>query len=159
MLSPNVLSQQIRDKISHDKILSSKGFIEQTILSVNCPCKGSIEQRVLSFNCPICDISNVIFVLNFTVLYIAYLTLQCLNELDDYISVQLQDEKYTLKIKRSIWWIFWDNFHHSSICYGTHKKCLAEALLLSTHNISFCGQIQKLFHTYHQVLFLNNSEI
>ena len=27
---------------------------------------------------------------------------------------------------------------------GTHQKCLAEALLISTHNICFCEEIRKM---------------
>ena len=31
---------------------------------------------------------------------------------------------------------------------GTHQKCLGEALLMSTHNICFHGEIIKLFTSY-----------
>ena len=31
---------------------------------------------------------------------------------------------------------------------STHKKCLAEALLMSTHNICFRGEIRKIFTGY-----------
>ena len=27
---------------------------------------------------------------------------------------------------------------------GTHQNCLAEAILMSTHNISFCGPLKKM---------------
>ena len=75
-------------------------------------------------------------------------------------------------LRRSIWWKFWDNFFQFSIRIyvpGTHwkflanrtvyiglvneylviilgwfSKCFDEALLLSTHNICFYGQIRKI---------------
>ena len=31
---------------------------------------------------------------------------------------------------------------------GTHKQCLAGALLISTQNICFCGEIRKIFIRY-----------
>ena len=32
--------------------------------------------------------------------------------------------------------------HHNTV--GTQKKCLAEMLLMSTHNICSCGEIRKI---------------
>ena len=40
-----------------------------------------------------------------------------------------------------------DNFHYFSIktyVVGTHWNCLAEAILMSTHNICFYGEIMKI---------------
>ena len=43
--------------------------------------------------------------------------------------------------------VFEDNFHYFSIktyVVGTHKNRLAEAILMSTHNICFCGALSKI---------------
>ena len=35
-------------------------------------------------------------------------------------------------------------FLHENICCGTHQKLLPEVLLMSTHNIYFCAEINKI---------------
>ena len=45
------------------------------------------------------------------------------------------------------YWYF-SYFSMKTYVVGTHKKCLAEVLLMSTHNICFCGKIWKIFTWY-----------
>ena len=45
-------------------------------------------------------------------------------------------------------------FLHKNICCGTHLKCLTEALLMSTHNICFHGEIRKHGYPSHLKLRL-----
>ena len=40
---------------------------------------------------------------------------------------------------------YWTVFNRKHILWGAHWKCLGERLLLSTHNIQFCGEVQKIF--------------
>ena len=40
---------------------------------------------------------------------------------------------------------------------GTHKKRLVKVLLMSTHNICFHEELEKLSQNYHQILFLKKS--
>ena len=43
---------------------------------------------------------------------------------------------------------YFSYFSTKTYVVGTHQKHLAEALLLSTHNICFCGEIRKIFTRY-----------
>ena len=42
-----------------------------------------------------------------------------------------------------------------NICYGTHQKVVAKALLMSTHNIGFHGEIRKIIWGYPSYLELS----
>ena len=48
-----------------------------------------------------------------------------------------------LKSIKSIDIFFFISFLHKNICCGYSLKCFAEALLMNTHNICFCGEIKK----------------
>ena len=48
----------------------------------------------------------------------------------------------------SIQYWYFSYFSTKTYVVGTHLKCLTEALLMSTHNLCFCGEIRKILIWY-----------